>query len=376
MAKTKNKIAFVGVGWTKATRQPEMSELAYVIEACRRAVEDAGIDPTRIDGLNIQPHHGSFDVGPVIEGLGMKDVRYSVVGGAGPGSAGRTAEALDNGSCNAVVVCKVMNSQSFITPPNEHQMDWAQFDQPYGIFTARHWIGLMAARYMHKYGVTQEQIGTIAVVEREHALLNPYAYWTRPLILEDYMNCRMINDPVRLLDCDIPVNGAWAYILTRDDMARGLRHRPVYLSAWAGASPDEEQTWDHMVIEPEEGPSYQGRVLWSDSGLTPQDIDVSFVYDGFSYFVPMWMENLGLVGRGEAGDFIDGGDRIRLGGQLPTNTHGGNLGAGRHHGAGHLIEAVYQLRGEAGERQVTGAEHAVVTMAMPYFGSACVMSVG
>jgi acetyl-CoA acetyltransferase len=374
MARAAHRIAFVGVGWTEATRHPAMSEAAYVLEACRRAAADAGIDPADLDGVNVQPHHGDWDAVPVIRGLGMKKVRFHAVGGSGPAAAARAAEALDSGACSAVVVCKVMNTHAFITPPHEHLRDWTQFELPYGVFTARQWVGFMARRYMNRYGVTPEQIGAIAVVQREHALRHPYAYWKSPLTLEDYLNSRMINDPVRLLDCDIPINGAWAYILTRDDRARGLRQPPVYLAAWAGRPADEEQTWDHMVVEPEEGPYHQGKVLWADTGLAPRDIDVSFVYDGFSYFVPMWMENLGLVGRGEAGDFVAGGDRIRLGGELPTNTHGGNLSGGRWHGAGHLLEAVHQLRGEAGDRQVVGARHAVVTMSLPYFGSACVLS--
>jgi acetyl-CoA acetyltransferase len=226
---------------------------------------------------------------------------------------------------------------------------------------------------MNRYGITQEQVAWVPLVEREHALLNPWAYQKTPLTMEDYINSRWIAEPVRLLDCDIPVNGAFAFLMARDDIAKTRRHPPVYLMSWANS---ENRVTDHLQAEILEGMSPIANTLYRDAGLGPQDMDVWFMYDGFSFFTLHWMENLGLVPRGEAGRYVEGGDRIRHSGEHPLNPHGGQLSEGRLHGHGHILEAVQQLRGNAGPRQARKANTAIISSVFPDTGAAGILSRG
>lgn len=342
------------------------------------AADDAGMDPAEIDGINVQVHHyPPPDTGEIVKGLGMREVRWQRDGGLGILPAGIAAQALDAGQCQAVLVCKIMNT---IAPVSVPQIDPdtgavagpGQFEVPYGLGYSMQRIGLRARRYMHRYGVTVEQVGWVCVVEREHALLNPWAYYKTPLTMEDYLNSRWIADPVRLLDCDTPVNGAFAFLMTREDIARTLRWPPVYLKAWA-ESP--LRTPDHLQPEQLEGISPLAETLYRDAGMGPRDMDVWFLYDGFSFFVLHWMENLGLVPRGEAGRYVDGGQRIRIDGEHPLNPHGGQLSEGRLHGHGHILEAIQQLRGNAGPRQARRHDTAIISSVFPDTGAAGILAV-
>jgi acetyl-CoA acetyltransferase len=286
--------------------------------------------------------------------------------------AGVAAEALDAGLCNTVVLCHVMSTARPIgTPVIEPEGGWvggpAQWEVPYGLGYTMQRVGLMARRYIHRYHVTEEQIGWLCIVQREGALLNPHAVMKRPLTMEEYLNSRYVSVPLRLFDCDLPINGAYAFVMTRGDRARDLRHPPAYFLGWADP---KEPVAEHYLAEITEGLSPVARTLYADTGLSPRDIDVAFPYDGFSWFVPKWLENMGLVGRGEGGAFMEGGDRIRITGELPINTFGGNLSEGRMHGHGHILEAVQQVRGTAGPRQVKRANYAMVMSAFSDTGGA------
>jgi acetyl-CoA acetyltransferase len=376
MPKTASKIAFVGCGYTHATRALEKPEVDLAVEACLMAAEDAGLDPAEIDGINVQVHHyPPPQTEAIVKGIGMKEVCWQREGGLGILPAGIAAQAIDAGECKAVLVCKIMNT---IAPVATPQIDpesggvggAGQFEVPYGLGYTMQRIGLRARRYMHRYGITEEQVGAVAVVEREHALLNPWAYQKTPMTMEDYLSSRWIAEPVRLFDCDIPVNGAFAFLMARDDIARTLRHPPVYLAAWA-QSPERGQ--DHLLPEILEGMSPIANILYKDAGLGPEEMDLWFMYDGFSFFVLHWMENLGLVPRGEAGRYVEGGDRIRITGPHPLNTHGGQLSEGRLHGHGHILEAVQQLRGTAGVRQAKNANTAIISSVFPDTGAAGIL---
>jgi acetyl-CoA acetyltransferase len=204
-------------------------------------------------------------------------------------------------------------------------------------------------------------------------MLNPNAFFKEPLTMDDYLSSRWIADPVRLLDCDRPVNGAWAYVITSEDIAKTTTHDPVFVLSWVD-SPIE--MLEFYLLEEDLGPAPSPwlRPLYAESGLTPDDLDVWMLYDGFSFFPLQWMEALNLVPRGGSGPYVEGGTRIRFDGEHPTNTHGGQLSEGRLHGAGHILEAVQQLRGTAGLRQRDGAQNAVVTTAFSTTGAAAILS--
>lgn len=225
---------------------------------------------------------------------------------------------------------------------------------------------------MHRWGITAEQVGWLCATQRTHAMANPHAIFREPLGVDDYLASRWIADPVRLLDCDYPVNGAYAYVVTGADEARDLRHPPVGLLSWV-ESPHDVMDYNQLPEELDEGPTDWLVELYRDAGIGPADLDVWMLYDGFSFFALQWMESLGVVPRGQSGDYVEGGSRIRFDGEHPVNTHGGNLSEGRLHGAGHVLEAVQQLRGTAGARQAAKADHAVVTTAFPNTGAAAIL---
>jgi acetyl-CoA acetyltransferase len=193
-----------------------------------------------------------------------------------------------------------------------------------------------------------------------------------PLTMEDYLAARMISSPICLYDCDVPVDGATAIVVSAADTAPDLRS-PVGIETMAGvceSRPSWEQ-WDDMTRVG----WATAQAMWARTDLRPGDVDVAQLYDGFTIEVVWWLEALGFCGHGEAGAFVEGGTRIRLEGDLPLNTWGGQLSGGRLHAAfGHTAEAVRQLRGEAGERQVTGADVAVVTNAGGYESGAALLT--
>lgn len=375
-------VALVGCGYTELTKAPAQPETALAVRACRAAAEDAGLDPADLDGINVQVHHYPPPrTGEIIRGIGMREVRWQVDGGLGIGSLARAAEVVAAGECDHLVVCKVMNT---IAPVNTPDIDPetgrvpgpAQFEVPYGLGYTMQRFGLPVRRWMHRYGITAEQIGWLAVVEREHAMLTDQAYFQTPLTLEEYLASPWIADPVRRHDCDYPVNGAYAYVVTRADRSADLRHRPVHLRSWVDVGLVRPGRDCHQLPEePEEAPSPWLAPVFSDAGVGPDQLDLWMLYDGFSFCTPQWMESLGLVPRGESGAYIEGGDRIRFDGLTPVNTHGGQLSEGRMHGAGHILETIRQLRGDAGTRQVEGVRHAVVSTAFTAAGAVAILGV-
>lgn len=379
MAKTtKVKIAFVGCGYTKATRKLERPETELAIEACVAACEDAGMDPAIVDGINPQVHHyPPPDTEIIIKGIGMKEARWKREGGLGILPAGIAAQAIEAGECDSVLIVKIMNTSAPVATP---QIDPdsggvagpTQFEVPYGLGYSMQRVGMNARRYLHRYNYKEEDLGWLPVVERENALLNPWAVMDTPMTIDDYMASRYIAEPIKLFDCDMPVNGAFAILMTREEIAKDLKHKPVFLKSWAGS---DVTIQDHLLGEQLEGITPLAEEIYRDAGLGPADMDVWFPYDGFSFFGPQWFENLGLVGRGEAGDYMKGGDNMRIGADHPVNTHGGQLSEGRLHGMGHLLEATQQLRGTAGPRQAKKADTAIMSSVFPFTGAAGILSV-
>jgi len=224
------------------------------------------------------------------------------------------------------------------------------------------WIALFAKRHMHEYGTTREQLAQIALNARRNAGLNPKAIYREPMSLEDYFAARMISTPFCLFDCDVPVDGSTALIVSRADRARDLRRPPLRVEA-VGTALRGRPSWDQFDDLTTMAMRDAGAMLWRRTGLRPADVDVAELYDGFSFLAMAWLEALGFCGKGESGSFVEGGTRIARDGELPLNTHGGQLSAGRLHGYGFLHEAAVQLWGEGGARQVRGDPRVAVAAA-------------
>jgi acetyl-CoA acetyltransferase len=220
---------------------------------------------------------------------------------------------------------------------------------------------MQASQYFAKYGATRETLGWIAINARKNAALNPLAIYREPITMADYLDARPISTPLGLLDCDVPCDGSVAIVVSAREAAGDLRQRPVFVDA-VGTQITERQSWDQGTMTHLPNVFGPAAHLWSRSSLQRSDVDVAELYDGFSFNCLTWLEGLGFCGVGEAAEFLDGGRRIALDGELPVNTHGGQLSGGRTHGYGFVHEAITQLRGTAGDRQVAGAEVALAAV--------------
>jgi acetyl-CoA acetyltransferase len=226
--------------------------------------------------------------------------------------------------------------------------------------SAAHWIGMNANQYMHRYGATREMLGWIALNGRANAARNPAAIYRDPMTMDDYLSARPITTPFGLYDCDVPCDASIAVVVSDASVAGDLPKPAVRIDA-VGTQILERISWDQETITHEPQVLGQSTHLWTRTDLTPADVDLALLYDGFTFNAVTWLEALGFCGLGEAEDWMDGGRRIALAGELPVNPHGGQLSEGRTHGYGFVYEAVTQLRHEAGDRQVAGARTAVVT---------------
>jgi acetyl-CoA acetyltransferase len=231
---------------------------------------------------------------------------------------------------------------------------------PFDVVSGANRMALYAQRHMHEYGTTREQLGSIAVTFRRHAAANPTAVYREPLTADDYRDARMISTPLCLYDCDVPMDGSTALIVSAVDTASDSPHPAIGIGA-AGVALRRRPGWDQWEGLAAVAGRDAAEQLWSRTDLTPADVDVAALYDGFSILVLLWLEALGFCAPGESGPFVEGGARIGLDGALPLNPHGGQLSAGRMHGFGLLHEACVQLRGQGGSRQVADAEVALVS---------------
>ena len=230
----------------------------------------------------------------------------------------------------------------------------------YGAYSAANWLAMHAQRHMYLYGTTKEQLGALAVNSRRNAAFNPRAVYREPMTMDDYLNVRPVSDPFGLLDCDVPIDGSIAVVVSSADYAADCPTPPVRVESMGGSRGGGG--WDQRPDYPKMASIDAAADLWSKTDLTPSDVDIAELYDGFTFLTLAWLEALGFCGTGESGPFVEGGTRIALDGDLPVNTYGGQLSAGRMHGYWVLHEACLQLRGEAGERQVDGAEVAAVSV--------------
>jgi acetyl-CoA acetyltransferase len=350
--------------------------LSLTVEACRKAVEDAGLSMDDIDGLATypgasQPGFSEGGVMPVEEALQLRPTWVNG-GGDTPGQNGSIMTAMlavAAGLCRHVLcfrtVWEATNTELMRTgvlpPPSGGRIGGdMQWRIPFGGTSAAMWIAMYASQYFHRFGASRETLGWIALNARANAARNPNAIYREPMTMDDYLTARTISTPFGLYDCDVPCDGAVAVVVSAVDTAQDLRSTPVFVEA-VGTQITERQSWDQGTVTHLANVFGPAAHLWSRTSLRPDDVDVAELYDGFSFNCLSWLEALGFCGIGEAKDFLDGGRRIALDGDLPLNTHGGQLSGGRTHGYGFLHEAVLQLRAEAGDRQVPGARIAAVS---------------
>jgi acetyl-CoA acetyltransferase len=368
------RAAIVGIGATEFSKESGRSELQLSAEATRAALADAGLGPGDVDGLVTFTMDTSSEIALARE-LGIPELRFfsrvNYGGGAACGTVMHAAMAVATGVADVVVCYRGFNERSgnrfgqvslaAASQVNTNGLDNA-WTYPMGLGTPAATVAMFARRYMHESGATSEDFGRVAVADRKHAATNPHAWFHgKPITLEDHQASRMIADPLHLLDCCQESDGAVALVVTSVERARDLPQPPAVVRAAAqGSGPDQfvmtSYYRDRMGLQ-EMG--LVGRELWRQSGLGPDDIDTAVLYDHFTPFVLMQLEELGFCSRGEAKDFIADG-AIELGGRLPLNTHGGQLGEAYIHGMNGIAEGVRQMRGTS-VNQVEGAEHVLVT---------------
>jgi acetyl-CoA acetyltransferase len=364
----------VGIGETKYSRGTGsgLSLLGLQLQAAVRAIEDAGLRNQQIDGLMPFPGLGTAE--EFAANLGIENLRYAAtinMGGAAPvASLQSAAMALATGAADYVLILGGWNAYSGSRTRQAVNADTSalpgrgiarDYYLPFGLTAPPQWYALMARRHMHEFGTTQEQLGAIAVAMRKHAQLNPNAVMCgRPLTLADYLKSPVIADPYRLFDCCLETDGAAAVVVTSAERARALKHRPVHIMAAAAAQPYPADEITNRKDIFTTGLSVAAPKAFAKAGIRPADVDFAEIYDCFTFEVLQQIEECGLCPRGEGGAFVEGG-RIELGGALPVNTHGGLLSEAHVLGINHIVEAVRQLRGDAGQRQVKDAEIGVAT---------------
>lgn len=360
-----------GIGQSAVGRRLGRDGLDLTIDAALEAIADAGLTVADIDGLSTYP--GGGGAYPGFSGPGSATVQDALRleldwhSGGGEGAAQVAAVinasmAVSAGLARHVLVYRTVTESSAQGTGRRPGMGAGsttatgaqQWTLPFRLLSAANHLAMYAQRHMHEFGTTPEQMAQIALNDRRNAALNPKAVYTDPLTLDDYLASRMISTPFRLYDCDVPVDGSTAVIVSAAEHARDVDHPVARIEAVGTAlrgRPSWEM-WDDLTTMPARSAAAH---MWSRTDLKPTDVDIAQLYDGFSWLAMSWLEALGFCGHGESGPFIEGGTRIARDGELPLNTHGGQLSAGRLHGYGYLHEAVLQLRGEAGARQVAGS---------------------
>jgi acetyl-CoA acetyltransferase len=368
-----DKVIISGVGQSAIGRRLGCEPLRLTADACIAAVNDAGLTLADIDGLTTYP--GPSQAGLGFSGASLRDIHDAlgikpswVAGGVeSPGQLGAVVAgmlAVAGGLANHVL-CWRSIWEGTAQGTGRRKGYGAGGGRPTGLMswqlpfgaTAANMAGLQVRARMERYGLTREQLGSIAITQRAHAKLNPSAIYTDPMDIQDYLGARMVSDPLCMYDCDVPCDGATAFVISRAEHAEALDHPAITVEALDCAHHDRH-TWESG--EDITRISSRWSTIWDRTDFGVEDVDVASLYDGFAVFVLCWLEDFGFCEVGESGEWIGDPTRISLGGQLPINTGGGQLSGGRLHGFGHLHEACLQIRGQAGDRQVDGAALAAV----------------
>ena len=364
----REKAAITGVGETAYVRGSGKSAFQLQVEASLAAIADAGLTPKDIDGL-IPIGITGAPAEEFVTNFGIEDLRFSALtpmGGASSIAAVQcAAAAIAMGICNHVLIAAGRNS--FLgarAGVRIHEMPQfhfvTEFELPLGAIAPAQLYAPMARRHMELYGTTSRQLGEIAVSTRQHALLNNNAIMKKPITLEDHQNSRMIADPFRLLDCSLESDGGAAYVVSAAERAKDMRQPPTYVMGIAEGHPDSPSAITQRPDMTRLGLAKAAPKAFGMAGIKHDDIDVAEVYDCFTWVVLCQLEDMGFCKKGEGGAFVEGG-RLRPGGAMPTNTHGGLLSQAHMLGMNHVVELVRQLRGQGGRAQVADAKIGLAT---------------
>lgn len=360
-----------GVGQSQIGRRLYRDPLELTIEGCLAAIDDAGLAVSDIDGLSTYPgfaignpgfsgasavevHDAMrleldwFDSGIETSGQLGAVIKACLAVGAGLAKHVLCFRSVFEGSAQGGGGRQGIGADGGAGFRASGPLAWSL---PFAAPSAAIWIAMFAQKHFHEYGTTREQLAQIALNGRKNAALNPNAIYRDPMSMDDYFAARMIAEPFCLFDCDVPCDGATAFVVSHADHANDLRKPPIRVEA-VGTALRGRPSWDQFDDLTTMATRDAGAHLWTRTDLRPGDVDILEAYDGFSFLTLSWIEALGFCEPGEGGAFIEGGDRIARDGELPLNTHGGQLSAGRLHGFGFLHEACVQLRGEGGDRQV------------------------
>jgi acetyl-CoA acetyltransferase len=369
----KDKCAIVGVGYTPQGKLPDWTVRGLFLEAAKNAIEDAGLTAKDIDGIIVEPCPNDTPLNNTLhhqlqEDLGVEDAtfcgNYFIMGATAGCAIQSAAMAIDAGLCNTVLCAYVEKSATASSVPYQSgatpvPMSPGPTANPtYGLIGPMPYYALMAKAHMLKYGTTSRQMGEVAVTFRKHACLNPAAQMRTPITIEDHQNSKMISDPLHLLDCCLVSDAGRAIVVTSAERAKSLRQPPIYIMGFG-----QGFVMSDLRVRPDflsTGAVPSGRLAFKLAGLTPDDIDVLWLYDATTYTVIVQLEELGFCRPGEGGPFVENGT-LSIGGRLPTNTSGGMLSEVYVQGWTGIPEIVRQLRGDCGERQVKDAEIGLVT---------------
>jgi acetyl-CoA acetyltransferase len=372
----RDQAAIAGVGWAGYSKDSGVSTLTLALRAIRAALDDTGLGLSDVDGVAT---HGVGDSTPatvVAAALGLRDIRFVLdqVGGGGISATavGYAAMAVALGQADTIVVWRALNARSEFRMGGTGRAAPAlaefQYQVPYGYLAPPQQFAMIARAYLGTGRVSEKVLGTVAVTQRAYAQRNPRAMMRAPITLEDYLASPWVAEPLRRLDCCLESDAAVALVVTSATRAAALRRPAVLISGFATGGGMTLYNAGRTALIPSAARDLAPR-LYASAGVGPGQIDIAELYDAFTFLVPLQLEDYGLVPEGEVGPFIlDGG--TGPGGRLPVNTHGGHLSEGYVHGLNHVAEAVTQLRGDAGDRQVPGAAVALVSSQPGYVGGA------
>jgi len=363
-----------GIGISRIGRRTGIPGSELTMEAVRTAIDDAGLATTDIDGIATLGDTPAAEVNAAL-GIEASDRGTGFHTGGLLNPVISACRAVSEGHARHVIVyrtiqmlggtmptkpddnvpvppmAKMFETPEGETPPAVGPMDDVEDLVAAQAYSAANWLALTCRRHMELYGTTKEQLGWLAINSRRNAALNPRAVYRDPMTMADYLGARPVSSPLGLLDCDVPIDGSVAVVVSAADYAGDCPHRAVKVEAVGGSN--GAGGWFHRADYPKMASADAAAQMWSRTELTPADLNLAELYDGFTFLTFAWLEALGICGDGEAGPFVEGAERIALNGALPLNTYGGQLSAGRMHGYWLLHEACLQLRGEAGERQVS-----------------------
>lgn len=374
-----DKVAVAGIGYSALTRHSERPLAALAIDAIDAALADAGLARRDIEGIATSPGmpryggtkgtvEGIDVVTPwyLTELLGVQDrvVWTGSTNGMVTQAFVDAAIAIASGACRHAVVYRALHVPPgrYVNFESARASGQDQFMAPYGFSSPPAWAATVLRRYFERFGYAREDMARYIVDNRANTQRNPNGFWRGKVLSRgDYLGARMIADPMSILDCDIPVDGCAALVLTSTERARDLRQKPALLTGFAAGTLNAPFALPMTLELLWQGCDQVADRLWQATGLGPSDIDTAQLYDGFSPLVILWLEALGFVPKGEGLAFLRDGHGA-LGGSLPVNTGGGALGEGRLHGMTQLAEAVIQVTDRGGERQVAGSHRSVATI--------------